>query len=296
MDIYEESIEAFNEVLKLNPKNEFALTIKGSALYLLERYEEAIEVLNKALEPYPENKFALLNKAYTLVSLERYEESIVAFNKILEINPEDGSALVGKGSSLVSLENYEEAIEVFNKARNLTSDELLNIESTFRLIEVYISLNRINEATIELEPIKETIYNKDPNITEEFIDLCWNLAFEELKLGNLGNAKNLIRTIFDLEVRLEKEIFEVLMMKIFKRSVDFGEFEVLKTVIDEITEIKDGKCPELLKPFCKAVEIVETKDIRNYYKLQVEEREIVAEIVQKISKSEDLLPPEYKKR
>ena len=61
-------------------------------------------------------------------------------------------------------------------------------------------------------------------------------------------------------------------------------------------EIKGGNCPELLKPLCKAVEIVETKDVQKYYKLQVEEREIVAEIVQKISKSEDLLPPEYKKR
>ncbi|WP_269848591.1 hypothetical protein [Methanosarcina horonobensis] len=54
-------------------------------------------------------------------------------------------------------------------------------------------------------------------------------------------------------------------------------------------EIKGGICPELLKSLVKAVEIIETKDVQKYYKLQVEEREIVADIVQKISKSGDLL-------
>lgn len=79
------------------------------------------------------------------------------------------------------------------------------------------------------------------------------------------------------------------MMNFFKTAIDSGEFEVLKIVIDEIMEIKGGICPELLKSLVKAVEIIETKDVQKYYKLQVEEREIVADIVQKISKSGDLL-------
>jgi hypothetical protein len=189
--------------------------------------------------------------------------------------------------------------------------EKYKIEALLKLTPRIIDLGEWEEADYDIQKLKEIAsQSKDKdlkaieifdrvlelNLIEIFIDLCWDLIFKEFKAANLGNGKKFIRTAFDLETRLEKEEFEAPMMNFFKTAVDSGGYEVLKTVIDEIIEIKDGNCPELLKPLCKAVEIVETKDIKNYYKLQVEEREIVAEIVLKLSKSEDLLHPEYIKR
>jgi len=259
-------------------------------------YQELVKASDKVLELNPEDEYALTRKGSALNSVEKYAEAINIFDKILELNPEDHYALMNKGFALSSLGRYAEAIDVFIKAKSIASDESLKIESTFGLIEVYISLNKINEASTELESIKDMIYDQDSHLTEEFIDFCWKIIFEELKIGNFGNAKKLITTIFDLEKRLEKEKFEASMMSFFRTTFDSGEFEILKTVIDEIMEIKGGSYPELLKPLVKAVEIVETKDVQKYYKLQVEEREIVAEIVQKVSESENLLPSEYKKR
>ena len=46
----------------------------------------------------------------------------------------------------------------------------------------------------------------------------------------------------------------------------------------------------------KESSLASLKENSELSKLQVEEREIVADIVQKISKSEDLLPQKYKKR
>ncbi|AKB83995.1 hypothetical protein MSBR3_3417 [Methanosarcina barkeri 3] len=293
---YEEAIEVLNKALEMNPENEFALFNKGSSLILLNIYEEAIKTFNKVLELNPDDEFALSSKGYALALLDRYEEAAEIFSKVLELNPDDEFALSNKGSALFLLEKYEEAIEVFNKAKSIASDESHKIKSAFRILEAYISLNEINEAATELESIKDIMYNQDPDLIEEFIGLCWDLVFEELKIGNIGNGKKFVKTVFDLEVRIEQEVFESCMMSFFKTVVDSGEFEILKTIINEIIEIKGGNCPELLKLLCKAVEIVETKDVQIYYKLQVEEREIVAEIVQKISKSEDLLPSEYKKR
>ncbi len=296
LERYEEAIEVLNKILELNPDNKYALSNKGYSLASLKRYEEIIKVFDKVLELNPKDEYALSSKGYALASLERFEEAIEMFDKALELNPQEEYALSSKGHALASLERYEEAIKIFSKAKSIASSESNNIENTFGLVDIYISLEKINEAATELESIKKIIYNQDSDLAEEFIDLCWNLIFEDLKVGNLGNGKKFIGTIFDLETRLEKEIFEASMMNFFKIAVDSGEFEILKTAINEVMEIKSRNCPELLKPLCKAVEIVETKDTQKYYKLQVEEREIVAEIVQKISKSEDLLPPEYKKR
>jgi uncharacterized protein len=298
--IYQKLATAFDEVLELNPEDGYALINKGKTLASLNEYEKAIEMFNRILELNPKDDDALSNKGCALISMERYEDSIENFDKVLEVDPENEYALINKGHALASIEKYEEAIGLFIKAKSMSNDDLLKIVSTFSLINVYISLNNITEAFIEIESIADTIANikcdQDSYFTEKFINFCWYIIFKELKIGNLGNSNKLIKTIFDLEPGLEKERFEASMMNFFKKAVNSGDFEVLKTVIDEIVKITGGNCPEILKPLCRAVEIVETKDIRNYYKLQIEEREIVAEIVQKLSKSEDLFPPEYKKR
>lgn len=258
-------------------------------------YQEPIKAFDKVLELNPEDKCALTRKGPALSSIEKYVEAVDAFNKIMESNPENEYVLINKGFSLASLGRYAEAIDIFDKARSITSNELLKIKSTFCLIEVYISFNNIIEALTELESIKDMIHDQDSHLTEELIDLCWKIILEELKIGNTGNGKKLIRTVFDFETRIEKEKFETSMMNFFKKTVSSGEFEVLKTAIEETVEIMEGNYPELLKPLIRAVEIVETKDIQKYYKLQVEEREIVAEIVQKISRPEDLLLSEHRR-
>jgi hypothetical protein len=57
-----------------------------------------------------------------------------------------------------------------------------------------------------------------------------------------------------------------------------------------------NKYEERIKPIIKAIEIVETKDIQKYYNLQIEEREIVGDVVKKITRSDELLPDEIKRR
>ncbi len=293
---YEEALEVLNKVLALNPEDEYALSRKGFVLFFFKRYEEALEVLNKIQALNPEDEYGLSRMGLALILLGSYKEALEVFNKALALNPENEYALSCKGLALDFLEQYEESIEIFVKVKNITSNESLRIECIFSLIEAYISLDKIAEAISEIESIKSKISDQIPQLIEKFIDICWNIIFEELRIGNLGSGKKFIRTIFDLESRLEKETFETLMMNFFKTAVDSGELEVLKTAIDEILELKEDNYPEILKPLVKAVEIIETKDVRKYYKLQVEEREIVADIVQKLSDSGDLLPEEFRRK
>ncbi|HIH93211.1 TPA: winged helix-turn-helix transcriptional regulator [Methanosarcina acetivorans] len=288
--IYKKLLKAFDKILDLNPEDEYALSRKGNALIILERYEEATEVLDSILDLNPEDEYALLRKGYVLNHLERYEEAVEVFTKLLNLNPENEYALSGKGHTLFSLERYEEAIEMFVKVKNITSNESFKFESTLELIEAYLSLDQVAGAIAEIESIKSKISDQTPNLIEKFLDVCWEIVFKELRTGNLGSGRKYINAIFDLEHLLTKEIFEASMINFFKTAIDSGELEILKISIGEISELKVDDYLGLLKPIIKAVEIIETKDVQKYYKLQVEEKEIVADLVRKISKSEDLLP------
>ena len=75
-----------------------------------------------------------------------------------------------------------------------------------------------------------------------------------------------------------------------------GEIPVIKAAVDEVIKLKGDEYRELLKPIIKAIEIIETKDIQKYYNLQIEEREIVADIVRMVTKSDELVPEEIKRK
>jgi len=86
-----------------------------------------------------------------------------------------------------------------------------------------------------------------------------------------------------------------LTIEFLKEAADSG-LPVIKAAVDIILKIKNEEYSEYVKPITKAIEIVETKDMKKYYDLQVEEREIVADIVRKITKSDELIPEEIRRK
>jgi len=88
----------------------------------------------------------------------------------------------------------------------------------------------------------------------------------------------LIPSIADLEAGEA----DALMMAFLKAAVASGEIPVIKTAVDGVIRLRGDRYRKILKPLIKAIEIVETGDATRYYSLQVEEREIVAEIVRAI--------------
>jgi hypothetical protein len=68
----------------------------------------------------------------------------------------------------------------------------------------------------------------------------------------------------------------------------------MKAAVEEIIDQQKDEFEQLIRPIIKAIEIVETKDLKKYYDLQIEEREIVADVVRRITKSDELIPDEIK--
>ncbi|MDD5615534.1 MAG: tetratricopeptide repeat protein [Candidatus Methanoperedens sp.] len=321
----EEALEVFNKAIEINPKDGYALSRKGDALISLSQNEEALDELNKAIKINPKDGFAFSNKGVALVNLGKYEESLDAFNKAIELNPKDEFALSRKGLSLVNLGRHEEALDTFNKAIKFNSND----DFAFSMKGIaLVNLGRLEEAlnafnkAIELNPKDEfafsnkgialrnlgrneealDVFNKaiDLNLQDELVDIifeiCFNFALDELKAGNRGNATKFMKVVHDMSAKLKEDKVAMLMINFLKSAADSGEIQVVKSAVDDIIKIFGNKYEEYIKPIIKALEIIETKDIQKYYDLQIEEREIVADIVKKITKSDNLLPDEIKRR
>jgi Flp pilus assembly protein TadD/DNA-binding MarR family transcriptional regulator len=288
----EEALEAFDRALEINPKDGNTLSRKGATLVNLGRNEEALEAFIKAIEIDPKDGIAFSGKGAALINIGRNEEALDAFNKAIEINPKDRTALSWKGAALVNLDRNEEALDTFNKAIEIDPKDgyalswkgaaLGNLERYEEALEAY------NKA-IEIFP-------KDEDFIEGTIDICFNFALDELKAGNRGNSTRFMKVIHEISKELKEDKVAMLTINFLKRAADSEDIQILKVAVDEIIKLYGNKYEERIKPIIKAMEIVETKDIQKYYNLQIEEREIVGDIVKKITKSDELLPDEIKRK
>jgi tetratricopeptide (TPR) repeat protein/predicted AAA+ superfamily ATPase len=329
---YEEALEAFSKAIELNPDNANAWFMKGMALGNLGRYEETLEVLSKAIELNPDNADAWLRKSMALGALERHEEALEVLSRAIELKPEVADAWSMKGRALGALERYEEALEAFSKAIELNPEHAdtwffrgwtwgtlgrheealeafsksieLNpehVDAWFKKGATLVYLERYEEA---LEAVSKSI-ELNPEYTIALLlkgGIHLEMSLQEFKRNNYGNAlenQNAAIDAFDACTALFKDKEKV------KGNISEGLMEFLKELIDtknvEAVEMtlstifgKKNELKALFEPISIALEIVKSEDVSKFYDLQVERREVVAEIVKKLTDSEELLPEEYK--
>jgi tetratricopeptide (TPR) repeat protein len=285
-----------NLALDIDPKDDIALSNKGVALLNLGKHEEALEFLNLALNIDPKDDIALSNKGIALINLDKHEEAFESFNLALDINPKNERTLISKAQALLNLEKYEEGLEIATKILDVITENQSEIDIVLIMIEAYLGLDRKAEAALEIEKIKDTIADQEPDLIEEFTEFCLILAMEELEDANRGNATKFIKMAFKNSSKLEIDIVKELTMNFLKDAADSGELQVIKAAVEEILDQQKDEFKGLLRPITKAIEIIETKEIKKYYDLQIEEREIVADVVRKITKSDMLVPDELKRK
>ena len=296
LDKQNEALDVFDVVLEINPKHENALYIKAVTLEKLEMYKEALDEFNIVLEINPKHKDALLMKGIALGKLEKYKEALEVFNMVLEINPKHEITLRNKAVSLLKLEKYKEGLEVARKTLNVVTTEYSKIDASLIVIEAYIALKKKDEAAFEVEKIYNKMADTEPELIGYFVESCLILAMEELEDGNRGNAAKFIKMAFKNSSKLEIGIVKELIMNFLKDAADSGELQVIKAAAEEILTQQKDEFSGLIRPITKAIEIIETKDIKKYYDLQIEEREIVADVVRRITKSDELVPDELKRK
>ncbi|MGB4698156.1 MAG: tetratricopeptide repeat protein [Methanothrix sp.] len=123
-----ESLEAIDKALEIDPKNPVAWEQKGSMLSQIQRYNESLEAYDKAIEnidSYSQDahsqteflSYTWTSKSISLWQLMRYNESLEAVDKAVQIDPAGNyDAWVFKGELLVSLGRYNESLQAFEGA------------------------------------------------------------------------------------------------------------------------------------------------------------------------------------
>lgn len=123
-----------SEVVDTKSVDARAWFLEGNALYDQRKYEESLDAYNKAIQLEPGNGSIWSNKGCVLYDLERYRDSVDACDEAIRLDPTDAIAWINKGDSLKKLENFLEALDCYDEAIKLDpTDESASNSKRFLL-------------------------------------------------------------------------------------------------------------------------------------------------------------------
>ncbi|MDH6059132.1 GUN4 domain-containing protein [Chrysosporum bergii ANA360D] len=134
---YEESLQAYDEGLKIGKIETFFLESKLAVLRILERYETVILLCDNALNQGYNTFMILYEKALSLHEIKRYQEAIETYDIVISIysnDPDIYDIFIGKAASLVWLGDLKLALENLKKAVTLNpenSQEIITCSPSF---------------------------------------------------------------------------------------------------------------------------------------------------------------------
>lgn len=113
---FDEAIDCYDEVIKINPKNKWGWICKGEALIQLARYDEAIKFYDAISEAFSKSADVWFSKGFALRSLNNFSDALIALDKAIELRPKFADAWNGKGVVLSDMKMHDEAIQAYDKA------------------------------------------------------------------------------------------------------------------------------------------------------------------------------------
>lgn len=172
------ALEAFDLILKNNPRYFDALLGSAWMLDLIGQKEDAQGYFRKALEVEPENKFARKYYANSLASTLRFNQAIAIYLSLKQDYPDDHEILQDLGIALGYVGDISQSIENLEKAASLHPNPVAyynlavakkkvgNLEEAARYLKLYLenpegeSEESINAARAELRNLETKLRNK----------------------------------------------------------------------------------------------------------------------------------------
>ena len=140
---YREGLEAYNNAIKLKPDDIEAWKGRGFAQYKLGKYEDASDSFDKALRLDPEQPKVWNALGEVFSKLKVYSQAIPAYDRAIELDNDFDLAWNNKGKALHKLHRYKDAAEAYEEAINLKTD---NAEAWYNLGNAKASLERYRDA------------------------------------------------------------------------------------------------------------------------------------------------------
>ena len=102
-----------NQALKLEPRNAFALALRGDIYRLDEKWEAALRDADRALRVEPKMGRAYQVKGRVYFETTQYAAAIAAYTKAMEFSPNWPNGMVARGEAHAALGNYRAALADF---------------------------------------------------------------------------------------------------------------------------------------------------------------------------------------
>src|SRR5712692_9006991 len=118
---YSQALQAYEEALRIDPRNFHAWNGKGTALYHQGNYKKALEAYQRATEIDPESAVVWISAGLALNRLQRYQQALVHFERALTIEPHNVAAWNGKAGAQLDMNMPSEALTSYEQA--LTHDQ-----------------------------------------------------------------------------------------------------------------------------------------------------------------------------
>jgi tetratricopeptide (TPR) repeat protein len=114
-DNFEAALKSATEILKENPKDYFALTIKGRAFFALDKKAEALEALDQAIVINPEYYEAFAHRGMVYYTMTKYENALKDINIAIEHDAKNGDLLEVKANILYALADFKNAVNLYSQ-------------------------------------------------------------------------------------------------------------------------------------------------------------------------------------
>lgn len=122
IDRREEAIEAYTQVIALQPDNARALRWRAVQYRCVEEFDLALVDLQAAIELTPNEADLWYEKGRVFRSAREYEDAIAQYDRALELKPDYYDAHLKRGQALTWLDRWEEALAAFDRAIELSPD------------------------------------------------------------------------------------------------------------------------------------------------------------------------------
>lgn len=172
------ALDAFDLILKNNPRYFDALLASAWMLDLIGQKEDAQGYFRKALDVEPENKFARKNYAGSLASTQKFNQAIAIYLDLKIDYPDDHEILQDLGIALGYVGDISQSIENLEKAASLHPNPVAyynlavakkkvgNLEDAVRYLKLYLenpeeeSQDSIDAARAELRNLETRLRKK----------------------------------------------------------------------------------------------------------------------------------------
>src|SRR5690606_4792897 len=123
---YDKALAAFDQALKLEPTNIFALNGKVLALRSAGRYDEAIQLARQGLQQFPQERLFADELAAIYFAQNDYLKAEEAFRLSIKIQPDAVLAYAGLNLVLEYLNRPDEALQVLQQGLQIRSSAQLH--------------------------------------------------------------------------------------------------------------------------------------------------------------------------